>query len=136
MSTTQIPQPDFDARWKEIIELLHPDFIAFFFSNLVPKIDWKIPVKFLDKELQQLFADWKTKGKRTGDMLLEYQLLDGKKQLVLIHIEVQHTFQKTFSWRMFCTFTRLIQKYPNKKLTSIAIYTGNKIAKHLKTLLP
>ena len=85
-------RPDFDTRWKELIKALHKDVVLKFFPKLHEQIDWNKGVKHLDKELAKVLADWAKKGKKTGDLLFEYHLKNGKKQLVLIHIEVQHGY--------------------------------------------
>ncbi|HFA49461.1 MAG TPA: hypothetical protein ENJ95_10650 [Bacteroidetes bacterium] len=123
----QLPVPDYDARWKDLIKGLHRYFVAKFFPNLYPQIDFTKKVRFLDKEMQKLFADWDKKGPVRGDILMELQLKKGGKQFILIHVEAQHGYDQTLPERMFVTFYRLRDKYPNVPLTAIALYTGDKV---------
>ena len=48
---------DYDSPWKEIIEHFFPEFMAFFFPQAFPEIDWSRPHEFLDRELQQLVRE-------------------------------------------------------------------------------
>ena len=57
---------EYDAPWKEAIELYFHEFMHFFFPTLAPQIDWQHPYEFLDKELQQIVRDaesWATMGR-------------------------------------------------------------------------
>ncbi|HFA49462.1 MAG TPA: hypothetical protein ENJ95_10655 [Bacteroidetes bacterium] len=123
----QLPVPDYDARWKDLIKGLHRYFVAKFFPNLYPQIDFAKKVRFLDKEMQKLFADWNKKGPVRGDILMEFQLKKGGKQFILIHVEAQHGYDQSLPERMFVTFYRLRDKYPKVPLTAIALYTGDKV---------
>ena len=119
-----LPQPNLDAHWKDVIIHLHTDFVRFFLPSLATEIDFSKDVRLLDKELQQLLPGWHKKGLRTCDLLLEYHLLSGQKQLVLVHVEVQHTAKPDFGRRMHVAFSRIIERYPKCAFTSIAIFTG------------
>ena len=123
----QLPVPDYDARWKDLIKGLHRYFVAKFFPNLYPQIDFTKKVRFLDKEMQKLFADWDKKGPVRGDILMEFQLKKGGRQFILIHVEAQHGYDQSLPERMFVTFYRLRDKYPKVPLTAIALYTGDKV---------
>ncbi len=121
------PQANFDARWKEIILYLHQYFILKFFPGLYERIDFCKGVRSLDKELQKIFADWVKKGYRNADLLLEYHLLGGGIQLVLIHAEIQHIFDILLPKRMFVSFYRIFDKNPDTPVTAIALYTGENV---------
>lgn len=124
------PSPvDYDARWKVLIKSLPGPFIKRFFPKLYKEIDWAREVKFLDKELLKLLADFRKKGSRQGDILMELNLLSGKQQLVLIHIEAQHGFDVSLPERMFITFYRLRDAQPGIPVASMALYTGSKVPK-------
>jgi len=43
-----------DEAWKEIIEKLFPDFLAFFFPQIHKDINFSRGFEFLDKELQKI----------------------------------------------------------------------------------
>ena len=47
-------QQDYDSPWKNILDLLFEEFMAFFFPAAHAQIDWLAGYEFLDKELQKL----------------------------------------------------------------------------------
>ena len=51
----------------------------------------------------------------------------------MIHIEVQASFEKDFSERMFLYYALIYAKYGVKDIRAIAIFTDNKIPKHYDT---
>ncbi len=113
---------DFDAHWKEIISNLFEDFILFFLPEAHPLIDFNEPIEFLEQELHKLIADKVKKGKVINDKLVKVKLKDGQEQWILVHIEIQSSFDMDFSERMFTYFYRIYDKY-KQKITAIAIYT-------------
>ncbi len=115
---------DYDNQWKVIIEVLFEDFIAYFLPDLYPQVDFSQKPEFLEKEFQKLIAD-KIKGKVYNDKLVNVRLKDGSQKWLLIHIEVQSSFDKDFARRMFIYFYRIFDKY-DQAITAIAIFTGNK----------
>ena len=80
---------DYDSPWKEAVEVMLPEFMAFYFPDAAAHIDWQQPHRFLDQELQQIMPDAES-GKRVVDKLAEVMLLNGDSQWVyilsLIHI--------------------------------------------------
>ncbi len=126
-------RPNYDARWKDLVKAQHRHFMQKFYPALYPQIDFEKGVRFLDKELQKLLADWDKKGYRQGDLLLEYFLKTGKKQLVLVHIEIQHGFDSQLPRRMFITYYRIRDRFPEVPLTAFALYTGPKTPVPLDT---
>ena len=97
---------DYDAPWKEAIELYFHEFMDFFFPALAPQIDWQQDHEFLDKELQQIVRDADL-GRRWADKLVKVWLLDGTETWILIHIEVQSQYQADFAQRMYTYNYRL-----------------------------
>ena len=92
----ELPRPDYDSPWKEVIELFFPQFIAFFFPNMYQAIDWTQEFRFLDQELQQIVRDAEI-GLRRVDKLVSVYLLDGVETWILIHIEVQGNPEDSFA---------------------------------------
>ena len=68
-------------------QFLQP-FIALCFPRVAAEVDWSIPPEFLDTELQEVVRDADL-GKQRVDKLIRVQLLDGREEWVLIHVEVQ-----------------------------------------------
>ena len=80
--------PKYDSAWKEVIENLFEDFLAFFFPEIFEDIDFSKGYAFLNKELASIVKDNKI-GKRFADELVKVFLKDGSEKWLLIHIEVQ-----------------------------------------------
>ncbi len=117
---------DYDTQWKEIITSLFQDFIAFFLPKAFNLIDFSFPIEFLEQELHQILSDKYKKGKVINDKLVKVYLKDGQEKWILIHIEVQSSYESDFSERMFTYFYRIYDRY-QKQITAIAIYTGDKL---------
>lgn len=47
-----MPRSDFDTAWKECIEALFPEAIAFFFAEIHREIDWSAGYVLLPNELR------------------------------------------------------------------------------------
>jgi len=110
-----------DELWKKIIEELPKEFVAFFFPDLYPDINWDAGYNFLKQEFSKLAAKSKSK-KRSVDQILEVHLKDDKLSWILIHIEIQGYEDEDFGKRMFEYYYRIHDKH-RKPITAIAIYT-------------
>ncbi len=122
---------DYDSHWKEIIGEFFEDFTAFFMPDLYKAADFTRPVEFLEQELLDIFKT-KYKGKRINDKLVKVYLKDGTEKWILVHIEVQASFETEFSERMFLYYALIYTKYLIKDITAIAIFTNNKVPKRYK----
>jgi hypothetical protein len=111
----------YDKLWKGIIEDLIVDFLEFFFPELCQEIDFSKKIEFLDKELSQLFPEEK-EDNRYVDKLVKVHLKSGLIKWILIHIEVQGYKDKTFVFRMFTYFYRILDRY-NQNIIALAILT-------------
>ena len=110
---------EYDSPWKEAIELLFEDFMLLCFPAIHEQIDWSVPPKMLDKELQQI-APESDVGLRVVDKLVEVKLLSGLLEWLLIHIEVQNQRTTDFAERIFTCFCRIRDKY-DKPLVCLAV---------------
>lgn len=122
-------QIDYDSNWKEIISEFFEDFVAFFMPDLHKSVDFSRDVEFLEQELLDIFKT-KYKGKRINDKLVKVYLKDGTEKWILIHIEVQGTFETEFAKRMFLYYALIYTKYEIEDITAIAIFTNNKVPKN------
>jgi hypothetical protein len=113
-----------DNAWKDVLEAYFKDFMCYCLPDLYQLIDWKKPVTSLDKEFQTITKGAKA-GKRLADKLFQVFLKDGSEQWILIHIEVQGSFEKPFPKRMFIYAYRIFDKY-QRPLISCAILTDAK----------
>ncbi|RIK77611.1 hypothetical protein DCC62_09285 [candidate division KSB1 bacterium] len=99
-----------DSPWKEALEDLFEDFLAFFFPQIHRDIDFTKGYEFLDSELQQIITGSAT-GKRIVDKLVKVYLVDGSEKWLLIHIEIQGYEQTEFPERMFVYNYRIFDKF-------------------------
>ena len=96
-----------DALWKGLIQAFFPDFMQL----VVPKLADQLKLEecqFLEKEV---FADLPKGRKVMPDLLAEVPSLDGPKQLVLVHTEVELQFGRDMDLRMARYFFHLSLKY-------------------------
>ena len=119
-----------DALWKGLIEDLADDFLKFFFPNAEEVFDLNRKISFLDKELEQLFPNTQDEfNPKYVDKLLKVYSKQGKEEWVLVHVEVQGSYDKTFAKRMFTYYYRILDKY-DKEITALAILTDKNQSFH------
>ena len=107
-----MPRPsrrDADTAWKQVLQVLLPDFLGLVHANLYAAIDWQRPVTFLDKELQAITRQGR-KGRRAVDLLASIWRRDGVEQWLLVHVDVQGRVEEDFARRMFIYHARLIDR--------------------------
>jgi len=114
---------EYDNPWKDIVETLFPDFLAFFLPVALTDFDKSKPVEFLDKELNQLFPDSESGG-RIVDKLIKVPLHEEQEQWVLVHVEIQGSQQPDFARRMYNYSYRLWDRY-QRDIASLAILTDD-----------
>ena len=83
-----------DTAWKDILDRLFPQFVAFFMPELYELIDFSVKPKALDKEFKTLFPESNSEERRV-DKLVEVKLKNGTLKLVLLHIEIQSVRQES-----------------------------------------
>ena len=110
---------NYDEPWKEAIGTYFLDFMLFFYPNIYSEIDWKQTPISLDKELEQITAAAETE-KRYADKLFKVWLLNKQEIWILIHIEVQSQYDKSFAQRMYIYNYRAFDLY-HKPVISLAI---------------
>jgi hypothetical protein len=116
--------PDADSAWKQVLQVLLPDFLALVHPALHGAIDWSRPVTPLDKELQATTRRGR-KGRRDVDVLASLWRKDGQEQWLLVHVEVQGREQPEFTRRMFTYHTRLVDRY-DRPVVSLAVLTDGR----------
>ena len=77
-----------DSAWKDILDAYFKEFMEFFYPEIAQKINWILPYETLDNELQSITTGAML-GKTFVDKLVKVKSLDGREEVVLIHIEVQ-----------------------------------------------
>lgn len=101
---------DYDNPWKSAIDGYLPDFMAFYFPNAHANINWEAGYESLDNELPALVRDAEL-GNRYADKLVKVTTIDGKQDIVYIHIEVQGQPDNDFSKRMYTYNYRIYDKF-------------------------
>ena len=114
---------DYDSPWKEAIEVYFESFIEFCFPEIHKDINWSRGYESLDTELREVLRDAET-GNRLADKLVKVWLNDGKKIVVLIHLEIQSQVQSDFARRMYIYNHRLFDKY-DREVISLAVLGDN-----------
>ena len=113
---------DYDNPWKEVLDVFFPQFMEFFYPVAYEEIDWSKGYISLDKELQKIVRDANL-GKRLADKLVRVTLKNGKKAIIIIHIEIQSEYESNFEARMFTYHYRIYDKYKgeNVEIVSLAV---------------
>jgi Putative transposase, YhgA-like len=113
---------DYDNPWKESLDAFFPQFMEFFYPVAYSEIDWSKGYISLDKELPKIVRDAKL-GKRLADKLVKVTLKNGKKAIIIIHIEIQSEYESNFAERMFIYHYRIYNKYKkeNVEVVSLAV---------------
>lgn len=105
---------------KEALHLYLPAFAELCFPTVSAAIDWSKPIEFLDKEFEKITVD-ATSGKRFVDYLVRVIRRDGKKTLLLIHIEVQSQYDKNLSKRTYDCNVRISIRYPEPVISLVIL---------------
>ncbi|MCP4153430.1 MAG: hypothetical protein GY757_37225 [bacterium] len=121
---------DYDSAWKEVIEKLFSQFLAFFFPDIHRDIDFAKPIEFLNDELRQIDPNNKL-GKRLSDALVKIHLKkkppgDTKNKKpeciwVLIHLEVEGNPRNKFMERMFVYYYRIYDRLISKEIDIVSL---------------
>ncbi|WP_299492116.1 transposase [Acaryochloris sp. IP29b_bin.137] len=117
---------DYDSPWKEALERYFPQALEFLFSLIHTEIDWEQGWEFLDKELQQVVRDAEL-GRRLVDKLVKVWRQDGSETWVLLHLEVQGSYEANFAERMFVYHYRLRDRY-NLPVVTLAILADKRVS--------
>ena len=64
--------PEYDNPWKEVLDCFFQQCMQLCFPEQYSQIDWTVPAKMLDKELQRI-APQSEVGLRVVDKLVEVQ---------------------------------------------------------------
>jgi hypothetical protein len=115
----------YDILWKGMLERVFDDFLRFVFPDADRRFDMKKGFTYLDKEMERLYQqpDGGT-DTRFLDKLVKVYMIDGKQKYLLVHVEVQGSYDKTFTARMFRYFYRVYDKYDGQPILPVAIFTG------------
>lgn len=88
---------DHDALFKSLLTEFFADFLRLFYPNKATRLDLRRP-RFLDKEV---FADLPKRKERRLDLVAEVPTRGGRKEIVLVHVEIEARGRERFEARMF-----------------------------------
>jgi len=111
----QLPPPDHDRLFKELLTTFFWEFLELFFPAMTPLLD-RASLRFLDKEV---FTDVTSGRKRVADVLAQVSWKEPRPHGLhgasgvrfLIHVENQSSAQAEIAKRMFQYFARLHEKH-------------------------
>ena len=110
---------DYDSPWKEALRVYFQPFLALFFPAAHAETDWSRGYESLDQELRQTVHEAEL-GKRRMDHLVKVWLRSGQERWVLVHVEVQTSWDRDFARRMYTYNYQLFDRY-NKDVASLAV---------------
>jgi hypothetical protein len=90
---------DYDGAWKEALRLHLQEFIEKYFPAEYAAIDWSCEPEWFDKELSLILAQSGQRN-REVDVVVKVRLLDGNEQWILVHLEVQTSYEPNFTTRI------------------------------------
>lgn len=111
---------DFDSPWKEALDEFFESFVVFYFPEVHAEIDWSRGHESLDKEFQQLVPEAET-GRQTVDKLVRVWLRDGTETWVLLHVEVQTTYESDFPERVYLYNARVYERYRQDAVSLVVL---------------
>lgn len=98
--------------------------MEFFFPQIAQEIDWSRGYETLDKELQKVVRDSKSK-RGYVDKLTKVWLKNNIEMWVLLHTEAQGQWEDKFNERMYIYQYRLFDKYKKKVATFVIFLDEN-----------
>ena len=101
MAKRQPPEhdSDYDGAWKEALRKYFRAFMQMYFPAVYGHIDWAAELEWYDKELSQVLGQPGSRN-RTVDVLVKVRLLSGDEQWILVHLEIQTSFEPDFAERI------------------------------------
>jgi hypothetical protein len=114
----------YDILWKGMLERVFDDFLRFVFPNADQRFDMKKGFTYLDKELAELnHHPEEAPDTKFVDKLVQVYTRSGKTKYLLVHVEVQGDYDKTFTSRMFKYFYRVYDHY-HQPVLPVAVFSG------------
>src|SRR2546427_576698 len=100
-----------DQLFKELLRSFFREFLELFFPAAAARLDFS-RVEFLDREV---FTDIPEGSRREPDLVARTYTLDGRPEIILVHVEVQAKVDRDFPYRMweYYALLRLRFKLPS-----------------------
>src|SRR5688572_8894952 len=90
---------DYDGAWKEALRLHLPEFIEKYFPVEHAAVDWSHEPEWFDKELSVVLSQAGERNRQV-DVVARVRLQNGQPQWMLLHVEVQSSFESDFAARI------------------------------------
>ncbi len=119
MKTLKSESIDFDATWKDILDVFFQWFMKLFFPLIHEDIDWKQGYESLEQELRKIVPKAEVGDKRV-DKLMKVHRKNGDVTWVYIHLEVQSQRDSTISERMYLYNSMLYLRF-KKPIMSLVV---------------
>jgi hypothetical protein len=118
-----IKRRDFDTAWKRLLVYIDQG-LQIFWPQLHAAIDWEKQSTDLQQELLKVLPE-SDKGVKRVDKLISLYLKKGGAVWILLHVEVQGSFQEDFADRMFQYYCLLRAEHGDRIIEQLAIYTDD-----------
>lgn len=115
----QTGKNELDGPWKHILSSFLHQFMELCLPKIADQIDWSKSYQKLSAEFEKRITE-NVKLKRIADTVFEVHMKNGKKKMLLVHLEIQGQKQPSFPKRMH-EYNFLISEVVNKDVISIAI---------------
>jgi len=100
----------YDESWKHVLDKYIWEFLEFYFPSRVEYIDKSKGYEFLDKELDKILPQSKSRKRRVDKLVKVFQR--GEEPLFLmVHIEIQTYREREFAERMFTSHYRIYDRF-------------------------
>jgi hypothetical protein len=90
---------DYDGAWKEALRSYFRQLLEKYFPAMADCIDWRHPPQWSDKELSQILGQTGQRN-RVVDVLVRVRLRSGGEQWILLHLEIQTSYESDFAQRL------------------------------------
>ena len=110
-----------DQLFKQLLQAFFADFLRLFDPETAARLDLDT-MTFVNPEV---FTDFPRGERRTADIVVQVQTLDGDTELILVHVEVQREREPDFPWRMWQYYSLLRQREGKRVIPiALALYRG------------
>jgi len=111
---------DYDGAWKEALRLNLSEFIEKFFPVEHAAIDWQYPPQWFDKELSVVLPQAGHRNRHV-DVVAKVRLTNGQLQWILLHVEVQSSYEPDFAARIAHYHAGLTWSFRERVLTLVVL---------------
>lgn len=102
------------------MEVYWRPFLELCFSDVASRVDWRVPVEYLDQELQEIVRD-SDLGRQRVDKLVKVRRLDGGEEWVLVHVEVQSQPDAGLPLRVYQYHHRIADRFGRRVATLVVL---------------